>query len=265
MPNLYSGPNRIRETLLKKPSIEEKEVLDLRIWKESPEESPDSDSVFNIINKFTDMPSFLESLEPYGEQLRAARDVLELGGGQGWASCLLKRLHPRLRVTVTDISEHAVASLHKWERILSVKTENAFACRSYDIPAGDSSYDIVFTYAAAHHFEAHRRTLRELARVLRPGGSAFYLHEPCCRRWIYPLAYRRVNAKRPEVPEDVLVYPEILKLAREAGLRPEFRFTPTLHKRGPREHLYYSALRAVPVLQSLLPCTGTFRFVKPQA
>ncbi|MCD6024326.1 MAG: class SAM-dependent methyltransferase [Fibrobacteria bacterium] len=244
------------------PSIEDKERIDIEDWRNHPHESPESDSVHNVINKVTDMPTLLESQRPFDAIFREATDVLELGGGQGWASCLLKRLYPGARYTVTDISPYAVASVHKWERILDVKIDRTAACRSYEIPAEDATYDCVFTYASAHHFMAHRKTLRELRRVLKPGGHAFYFHEPACRRWIYGPAYRRVNRLRPEVPEDVLVFPKILALAREAGLEAEFHFTPSLGKRGPTEFLYYLLLNRIPWLQQLLPCTGTFHFTR---
>jgi hypothetical protein len=99
--------------------------------------------------------------------------------------------------------------------------------------------------------------------VLRPGGTALYLHEPACRRWIYPLAYRRVMRKRPVVPEDVLRYPEIVALAREAGLLADVRFAPTTTYRGPVETIYYLGLAKLPPLQRVLPCTVDFVFTKP--
>jgi SAM-dependent methyltransferase len=245
------------------PSIAEKENIDIEDWRTNPHESPESDSVHNVINKVTDMPSLLESQQPFDAIFRDAKNILELGGGQGWASCLLKRLYPQARFTVTDISPYAVASVPKWERIFGVRIEESKACRSYEIPAEDACYDCIFTYASAHHFVAHRKSLREIHRVLKPGGHAFYFHEPACRKWIYKAAHKRVNRMRPSVPEDVLVYPKVLRIARDLGFEAEFLFTPILHKRGPKEFLYYMVLSKLPLLQKLLPCTGTFHFRKP--
>jgi ubiquinone/menaquinone biosynthesis C-methylase UbiE len=240
-----------------------KEQLDLSGWQNSEHESAASDSVYNIINKMTDVPSMLECQQKFAPVFEKASDILELGGGQGWASCVLKRLHPQARFTMSDISAEAVASLHKWERMFSVSIEKSFSCRSYEIPAPDASYDCVFTYAAAHHFMAHRRTLKEIHRVLRPGGEAFYFHEPSCRPWAYRFAYARVNRIRIDgVPEDVLISEKILRVARECGLVASIRYEPTLHKRRPKEFLYYSVLRTFPFLQKFFPCTATFRFVK---
>src|SRR5690349_6518301 len=117
-------------------------------------ESPGSDSVHNILNKITDAPNLLECLQPFDAVFKGSKDILELGGGQGWGSCLLKRLYPQARFTMSDISEFAVASLRKWEHVFQAKIDRSFACRSYDIPLEDASVDCVFTYAAAHHFIA---------------------------------------------------------------------------------------------------------------
>jgi hypothetical protein len=92
-----------------------------------------------------------------------------------------------------------------------------------------------------------------LARILKPGGTALYLHEPGCQPFIYQAALRRVNAKRPEVPEDVLRYRELVRLAREAGLKCEVRFAPTLTNRGPIQSIYYFAMQKFPLLQHVLP------------
>lgn len=247
---------------MRKFDLAEKERIDIEHWAANPEENPESDSIFNVINKVTDMPALLECQRPFDAEFRRFRRVLELGAGQGWASCLFRKLYPQAQFTVSDISEHAVASVRKWEKILDVGVEKTFACRSYEVPAEDASFDCVFTYAAAHHFVAHRRSLREIRRLLKPGGHAFYFHEPACRRWIYRAAHYRVNRCRPDVPEDVIVYPKLLRIAREEGLRAELHFNPTLHKRGATEFLYYFVLGKLPFLQRILPCTATFHFVR---
>ena len=82
-----------------------------------------------------------------------------------------------------------------------------------------------------------------------------YLHEPGCLAYLHALACYRVNRKRPEVPEDVLRYREIESLAEEAGLDAKTIWAPTPTNRGAVETIYYSALRGLPILQRLLPCT----------
>lgn len=243
--------------------LERRQRLERDFWTHSPLESPGADAVEVLIGKMAEATVLLDCFKRFAGRLPSRGRVLELGGGQGWGSCLYKRLHPGAHVTLTDLSHDAIASRHKWERVFGVAVDDAYACPSYATRAESGSVDLVFAFAAAHHFVAHRRTLREIARVLRAGGLALYLHEPACAEWIYPAALRRVNAKRPEVPEDVIVWSRMERLAREAKLALEVDRYPTTLQRGKVETLYYAALQAIPPLQRVLPCSTNFAFTKP--
>jgi ubiquinone/menaquinone biosynthesis C-methylase UbiE len=242
---------------------ERRERLEIDFWTESETESPGARSLDVFTNKMSEARVVLEKFETYREIFGSAGQVLELGGGQGWVSCMLARTFPTIeRIVTSDISPAAVASLPEWERVFDVKLSDSFACRSYDIPVGDESFDLVFAFAAAHHFGAHRRTLHELARVLKPGGHALYLHEPACRDYVYERAVKRVNRKRPVVREDLLRFRRISELAEDAGLHVQLITAPTTTFRAPLETIYYLALQKVPPLRSLLPCSVDFIFTK---
>jgi ubiquinone/menaquinone biosynthesis C-methylase UbiE len=242
--------------------LQVKEQIEIDYWKNSPTEKPESNALDNIVNKITDAPALLDCLRQYADVFSNSRTVLELGAGQGWASCIVKRCYPQARVIATDISEFALASMHKWEHIFEVKVDASRACRSYEIPEPDASVSCIFCFASAHHFVAHRRTLAEVFRVLEPGGHCFYLYEPSCRAYIHRIAKWRVNRKRPEVPEDVLIHERIKELAQATGLRCSLDFYPSILKRGPVETVYYFGLRWFPFLQNLLPCTINYHFSK---
>jgi SAM-dependent methyltransferase len=243
----------------KNVSIDDYEAREIAFWKTSERERPESDTIDNLLHKAEEATIFVEKLRQFHELFTGACDVLELGGGQLWASCIVKRSFPSAQVTGTDISPYAIASVHKWEHVFQVTVDRKAACPSYHTPFEDRSFDLIFAFAAAHHFRRHRSTLAEIARLLRPTGTALYLYEPACRHYIYRAAVKRVNNKLPGVPEeDVLRYQRIERLGREVGLSVETRFAPTTKHRGPVETLYYSVLTKLPLLQTLLPCTADF-------
>lgn len=240
-----------------------KQKIEIEFWRDSEHESPESDSIHNIVDKVSDAGVLLDCLNRHQEKLISSNGrVLELGAGQGWASCVYKRLFPGVHITATDISKYAVMSLPKWERLFGVKIDNSYACTSYEIDQSDASLDLIFCFAAAHHFLAHKRTLREISRVLKPRGRAIYFHEPTTPKYLYSFAHWRVNRKRPEVPEDVLIISELRRLARDAELDMHIDYYPSLIKRGPFETIYYFCLSRIALLQRLLPCTANFIFTK---
>ncbi|HIJ75907.1 MAG TPA: class I SAM-dependent methyltransferase [Deltaproteobacteria bacterium] len=243
-------------------SIEEKQKIEIEFWRDSEHESPEVDSIYNIINKVSEAAVFVDCLNRHREKLVGAGKVLEIGGGQGWASCIYKRLFPQAYVTLTDISEFAIKSLRKWERYWDVKVDNCYAYRSYETNESDSSIDMVFCFASAHHFIAYNRTLREINRILKPDGKAFWFYEPSCLKFFYPLACAIVKRKRKVVPEDVLITKSILRLACNNGLNATVDFYPSLLRRGPFETVYFYFLGLMPSLQKLFPSTVNFIFSK---
>ena len=244
--------------------IDERQAAEIIFWRDAVHESPGADSVHNLVNKMADAQVFLECIDRHREKLALRGTVLEIGAGQGWASCIYKRLFPQASVTTTDISEFAIASLTQWERLYQVKVDRSYACKSYETREADASTDLVFCFAAAHHFLAHDETLREMSRILRPGGRIFYFYEPSSPRYLYRPTVWKMNRSRPELREDVLLPAVLRGLAERHGLVFSAHYHPSLVKRGAIEANYFMVLRALPFLQRVLPCTVNFLFEKPQ-
>jgi ubiquinone/menaquinone biosynthesis C-methylase UbiE len=244
--------------------LDEKEKIEIDFWKNSPTENPEITSLHNILNKLGDARVFLDCLQRAKHIFDDSVTILELGAGQGWASCIVKFLYPNAYIIVTDISQWAIASVPKWEHIFQVKIDDTRVCKSYDIDVADSSIDCVFSFASAHHFVAHKRTLTEIHRILKPGGNCFYFYEPSCRAYLHKLSLWRMKSSRSEVPEDVLIYKTIQTLAYEAGLSCNLHFYPSLIKRGPIETIYFAMLNLLPLLQKILPSTISYHFAKPR-
>lgn len=247
-------------------SQSDRERQEIEYWARSPTEAPGSDSLEVLTNKMSEARVLLEKFAAFSDTFQAAQVIVEVGGGQGWAAALVKaQFGPDKTVICSDLAADALVSSPRWERIVGVRLDGRVAARSSALPLVTASVDLVVVFAAAHHFGAHRRTCGEIARILKPGGRALYLHEPACRAYLYPWALRRVNCKRPEVPEDVLRYRHLVSLAADEGLVATVHHAPTTTYRGPVETLYYLLLSKIPGLRHVLPCSVDIVFQKSPA
>lgn len=253
----FSRPDR-------KVSMDFKEEGDVGAWSRFAARERHAGFLEHKVQKMSEAGIFLKKVEEFSSNFEAAGSILETGGGSLWAAHIVKALYPESRVVGTDISPDAIENSTMWEPVFGSNLDEVRACRSYETPFESESFDLIFCFEAAHHFWKHRSTLKEVHRLLKPGGRAFYLHEPGCPQHAYRPAYRRVNNKRDDgVMEDVLVYENLVSLGCEVGLQVESRFDPSLTNRGPKETLYYFALNKVPALRRLLPCTVDIVIHKP--
>ena len=238
------------------------QLIEVEFWRTSPTENPGSNAVENILNKCAEARILLRELRMHRNFFEQASVVLELGAGQAWGSVLAKREFPHLVTYASDISPYAVRSVSKLEHVFSSRVDRVFACPSNKIPLEDESVDLVFCFQAAHHFRLHRTTLVEIKRVLKTKGVCLYLQEPCCPRIWYPVARWRVNRKRPEVPEDVIVHRKLVAIAEEIGFSASCNLVPHTMNREPVEALYYAFLGRIKPLQYFFPCSADFIFCK---
>lgn len=101
----------------------------------------------------------------------AGRDVLEVGCGRGGGAVFLQRtLHPRT-MTAVDYSEEAVALCRQRYPDAPVTFQVGDA---ENLPFPDSSFDVVLNVESSHCYGSMEAFVREVARVLRPGGD--FLH-----------------------------------------------------------------------------------------
>jgi SAM-dependent methyltransferase len=101
----------------------------------------------------------------------SAREVLEVGSGRGGgAAFVARRLRPRRMVGV-DISPRAVALCRAWHAVpgLSFEVGNA-----EQLGFADASFDAVLNVESSHCYGDLGAFVREVRRVLRPGGHFLY-------------------------------------------------------------------------------------------
>lgn len=96
-------------------------------------------------------------------------DVLDVGAGGGQAVVFVADRHPRARVTALDLSPVLVERAGKRLAKLGPRAR-AVVGSAIDLPFGDASFDAVWSMASLKHWPDQAQGLREIVRVLRPGG-----------------------------------------------------------------------------------------------
>lgn len=98
------------------------------------------------------------------EQIPRSAEILEVGTGSGeLAEELLGRGYRHL--TLLDIDEYLPADVQKKVQFIKADLSNAV------LPIEDASIDCVLAIAIIEHLENPYHGIRELARVLKPGGT----------------------------------------------------------------------------------------------
>ncbi len=105
------------------------------------------------------LTNYINSVSQTGHQL------LEIGCGGG---NLFKLLAPELQASYTGIemAEYVIAANRKKYPMAQWKTGSA-----YQIPFADQHMDLVYSYYVIEHFVYVEQGLKEMLRVLKPGGK----------------------------------------------------------------------------------------------
>jgi SAM-dependent methyltransferase len=94
--------------------------------------------------------------------------VLDIGTGAGHTALALA---PRVAsVVLTDPVEAMLTAARRVLAEAGIRNAQFVEAIAEQLPFPDASFDIVTTRLAAHHFDDVPQAMREIARVLRPGG-----------------------------------------------------------------------------------------------
>ena len=104
----------------------------------------------------------------------AGRRMLEIGCGRGGFSYwLAAQRPPPARVVAVDFSATAVGKAAAHARAQGSTVVDWLVGDIESIPHPDASFDLVVSCETIEHVPQPQRALRELARVLRPGGRLY--------------------------------------------------------------------------------------------
>jgi ubiquinone/menaquinone biosynthesis C-methylase UbiE len=103
--------------------------------------------------------------------------ALEIGCGTGFFLLNLMQAGLAGRGSVTDISPGMVSAALRNAESLGLAVDGRVA-DAETIPYEDASFDVVVGHAVLHHIPDVERALREVLRVLKPGGRFVFAGEP---------------------------------------------------------------------------------------
>lgn len=119
-------------------------------------------------------------------ELCAEDRILELGCGEGWACRLMAHRAPRCSVVGIDISDEMIRRAR--EKSHSVPNVSYHCCQAHHIPSPDKYFKKAISIEAFYYFERQEQVLRELSRVMEPGGQLYllmclYQEDPKTKGW----------------------------------------------------------------------------------
>jgi len=117
----------------------------------------------------------------------AGRKVLEIGCGRGVGTEIIFERFGAGEVHAFDLDPQMIELAEK--RLTKFPSEKLrlFVGDAERIGAPDNSYDAVFDFGIIHHIPRWQNSIKEVARVLKPGGK-FYFEEvtqQALDRWFY--------------------------------------------------------------------------------
>ncbi len=129
-----------------------------------------------------------------------AAKILEVGCGRGAGACLLlEKFQPAL-LHAMDLDRKMIHQALGYLKPEQLRRISLYVGDVYRLPYRDASLDGIFGFGVLHHLPDWRGGLREVSRVLKPGG--FYFLEE-----FYPQLYQNFLAKRLFLhPEDDRFY-----------------------------------------------------------
>ncbi len=123
-------------------------------------------------NKQTQDDSHLEAILHF-LPVQPEMKILDLGTGTGYLAFELARAYPQVEITGLDIVEKALESNRKRAKTEGLVNLHFVSYAGVELPFKDSSFDLVVTRYALHHFPVIEETFREISRVLKSDGKLF--------------------------------------------------------------------------------------------
>lgn len=103
--------------------------------------------------------------------LKPGGKILEIGCGRGAGDAIILREFKPAVLHATDLDIGMIRRADKYLSPGHKQTISLSAADALHLPFRDESLDAVFGFGVLHHIPDWRRSVLEIARVLKPGGA----------------------------------------------------------------------------------------------
>jgi len=199
-------------------------------------------------------PWIMERIEREAALLKG-RHLLEIGCGMGFDS--LEFLKRGVRVTATDLTTAAIELTRAHFSSAGVKAEDVRSENVLGLSFPDNTFDAVWANGVLHHTGDTAGAIREVRRVLKPGGRAIISHfyrRPSWMYWLSRFGRENIEHKEQDPPvTDFMTETQVLAMfdgfAIAEAVPEHYRALPVA-RRGLKAFLYTYGFRP---LYNLLP------------
>lgn len=98
------------------------------------------------------------------------KKVLEVGVGAG--TDFLQWARAGAKITGVDLTEQACEHVRRRLELYGFTADDILVADSENLPFDDNSFDLVWSWGVIHHTPNTEKAMREIVRILKPGGRA---------------------------------------------------------------------------------------------
>jgi ubiquinone/menaquinone biosynthesis C-methylase UbiE/uncharacterized protein YbaR (Trm112 family) len=161
------------------------------------------------------------TFDRWRSQITPGSRVLDVGCAQGRST--FKLVSPNVDVVGFDISKSLVREA--LDRVVPGARVTFFVGDATSLPFADESFDYALTYGVLHHLPEPARICREIARVLRPGGTFFASEN---NRTVFRSVFELLQRLRPQWYEEAGEFAQISR-TQLAGWLEGAGLSPSIH------------------------------------
>lgn len=147
-------------------------------------------------------------------KLRGDEHLLDTACGTGRLAEMIREKQPKVHITGTDLSPDMIAVARK--RLPEDESTRWQVASAEELPFEDAAFDVVTCANAFHLIPGQEKAMREMARVVKPGGTVCVVD--WCREYPQVWALQRVSRLIDKQYRIILTRDELRAMMDRGGL-----------------------------------------------